>query len=166
MKTVFRKKCKNFFIEEKSKRLYQYRYLNSLFDSKQFSIKSLILLQDKIEKIINLFLCKLDYIGLNRLMYEIERRGIYTNNLKENISKLLKNCFIFIENKLNKFIKPANIHIISKKPLERVQIDIAYFKNKLNLNVKELENKYLLNLMDYFSKFSQGYILNNKTSKK
>ena len=95
-------------------------------------------------------------------MYEIERRGIYTNNLKDVISKLLKNCVVCLENKLNNSIKPANIQIVSKKPLERFQINITYFKNKLN--IKELENKYLLNLTDHFSIFSQGCILNNKTS--
>lgn len=77
MKTIFRKKCKKYFIEEKSKRLYQYRYLKSLFNSKQYLIKSLILLKDEIEKIIILFHCKLGHIGLNRLMYEIEQRYIY-----------------------------------------------------------------------------------------
>ena len=32
--------------------------------------------------------------------------------------------------KLKKFVKPANIQIISKKPLEHVEIDITYFTKK------------------------------------
>lgn len=44
--------------------------------------------------------------------------------------------------KLNNFIKPANKQIISRFPLDRVQIDITYFLNKIN--IKELQNKYLL----------------------
>ena len=35
--------------------------------------------------------------------------------------------------KLNKFIKADNIQIISKKPLERVEIDIKYFGKKIEL---------------------------------
>ena len=65
-------------------------------------------------------------------------------------------------NKLNNYIKPSNVQIISKAPLERVQIDITYFKSKLN--IKEIENKYLLNLTDHFGKFSKGYIIDNKSS--
>ena len=64
--------------------------------------------------------------------------------------------------KLNNFIKPANKQIISRFPLDRVQLDITYFRNKIN--IKELQNKYLLTLIDHFSKFSQAYVLNNKTS--
>ena len=35
--------------------------------------------------------------------------------------------------KLNKYIKPNNIQIISKFPLERVQADITYIIKMLNL---------------------------------
>ena len=76
------------------------------------------------------------------LQYEIIRRGLYINNLT--------NCNLCIIHKLNRFIKPPNIQIISRRPLERIQIDITYFNNKIEL--EELEDKYLLNFIDHFSK--------------
>ena len=68
--------------------------------------------------------------------------------------------FICLTNKLNKYIKPDNVQIISHKPLERVQIDITYFNNKLDLD--ELRNKYLLNFTDHFSKYCKGFLIDNK----
>lgn len=89
-----------------------------------------------------------DIIGLNRLLFEIERRDIYANNLKIEIENIKKNCAIYVIHKLNNFIKPANKQIISRFPLDRVQIDITYFGNKIK--IKELQNKYLLTLIDHF----------------
>lgn len=125
-------------------------------------INSIILINEEIEKIITLFHNELGHIGINRLLFEIERRGKYINNLKIEIENIIKKCTVCVINKLNHFIKPANKQIISRFPLDRVQIDITYFLNKIN--IKELENKYLLTLIDHFSKFSQSYVLNNKTS--
>lgn len=78
------------------------------------------------------------------------------------IKNIINNCNICIIHKLNKFMKSANIQIISKYPLERIQIDIIYFKNKFEL--AELENKYLLNFIEHFSKYAKGYLVNNKES--
>ena len=104
------------------------------------------------------------HIGINRLLFEIERRGIYVNNLKIEIENIIKNCAVCVIYKLNNFIKPENKQIISRFPLDRVQIDITYFHNKIK--IKELQNKYMLTLIEHFSKFSQAYVLNNKTSEK
>ena len=43
--------------------------------------------------------------------------------------------------KFTKFIKPQNIQILSKYPLEKVIADISYFNNKFDL--EEIKNKYL-----------------------
>ena len=96
------------------------------------------------------------------LQYEILRRGIYINNLTKIIKETIKKCSICIMNKLNRFVKPANIQIISKKPLERVEIDITYFKKKIDL--LELKEKYLLNFTDHFSMFAKCYIIKDKAS--
>ena len=61
-----------------------------------------------------------------------------------------------------KFIKPNNIQIISKFPLERVQADLTYF-NK-NFEFFDIKEKYLLNFVDHFSKYAKSYLLDDKTS--
>ena len=47
--------------------------------------------------------------------------------------------------------------------MERLQIDIIYFSKKIEL--EEIQNKYLVNFTDHFSKLAKGYITNNKTYK-
>ena len=64
--------------------------------------------------------------------------------------------------KLNKFIKPDNIQITSKKLLERIEVDITYFGKKIELI--DLKNKYLLNFTDHFSKLAKCFLIEDKTS--
>ena len=96
------------------------------------------------------------------LQYEIIRRGLYINNITNIIKDIVKNCSLCIIHKLNRFIKPPNIQIISRRPLERIQLDITYFNNKIEL--EELEDKYLLNFIDHFSKMASCYLIEDKTS--
>ena len=102
------------------------------------------------------------HIGINRLLYEIERRGLFCNKISKKIEEIIKKCSICIINKLNTYIKPMNTQIISHKPLERVQIDLTYFNKKLEL--EEIRDNYLLNFTDHFSKFCKGFLIQNKTS--
>ena len=67
------------------------------------------------------------------LKFEIERRGLFINKLTYLIKESVENCKICQIHKLNKFIKPETIQILSYKPLKRVQADITYFSNKANL---------------------------------
>ena len=54
------------------------------------------------------------------LQFEIERRGLFINKLTYLIKESVENCKICQIHKLNKFIKPETIQILSYKPLERV----------------------------------------------
>ena len=92
--------------------------------------------------------------------FEIERRGLFINKLTYLIKLTIENCKICQIHKLNKFIKPGAIQILSYKPLERVQADITYFSTKIDLC--EIQNKYLLNFTDHFSKFAKAYLIDNK----
>lgn len=103
-KCDFRKSSKKFYIDI-NKRLYQTRTIISLFEGQQYIINSLILLEIEIEPIVNLFHIKLGHLGINVLMYEIERRGLYINRLLEYCKKIIKNCKICIVHKLNKYTK-------------------------------------------------------------
>ncbi len=163
-KNDFRKSCKKFIINKENRRLYEYRKFIYLFNGKVYIIKSLILLEDEVNKIINLVHNKFLHIGVRMLQYEIEHRVLYfnINNITSLIKQCINNCSLCLMHKLNKYIIPDNIQIISNKPLERVQVDITFFKNKLD--VPELQYKYLLNFTDHFSKFSKCYLIENKTT--
>jgi len=89
------------------------------------------------------------------LQHEIIRRGLYINKITDLIKNVLKHCGICAIHKLNKYIKPKNVQILSKYPLERVQADLTYFHKKIELY--ELKEKYLLNFVDHFSKFTKSY---------
>ena len=108
-------------------KLYQIRKINNYFDGRLMIIKSLIILNSEINEILEIFHSSLCHIGIHRLQYEVERRGLFIHNITDDIKKYTKNCEVCITHKYNKFLKPANIQILSKKPLERIQIDITYF---------------------------------------
>ena len=67
MKNEFGKKCKNYYIDKKSKRLFQIRKIQSIFEGKAYLINSLIFLADEANNIINLFHIELNHIGINLL---------------------------------------------------------------------------------------------------
>ena len=82
-------------------RLFKYRKILSNFDNKNYIIESMILLEDESKKIIEIFHEKLGHIGINRLIFEIERRGLFINNIANEIQNVVKNCSICLTNKLN-----------------------------------------------------------------
>ena len=122
----------------------------------------MILLEDECTKIIEIFHQNLGHIGINRLIFEIERRGLFINNISKKTKSIVKNCIFCNQNKLNKFVKPNNLQIISNHPLERVLLDLTFSNNKID--IEDLKNKYLLNFTDHFSKFCKGYLIDNKFS--
>ena len=75
------------------------------------------------------------------MQFEIERRYLYINNLTAIIKNIVENWNLYNMHKFTKFIKPQNIQILSKYPLEKVIADISYFNNKFDL--EEIKNKYL-----------------------
>lgn len=95
------------------------------------------------------------------LQQEIIRRGLYINNITDLIKNILKHCDKCIIHKLNKYIKPKNVQILSNHPIERVQADLTYFNKRIELY--ELKEKYLINSVDYFSKFTKSYLIENKS---
>ena len=60
----------------------------------------------------------LGHLGINRLNYEIFRRGYYWNNMSIDIRKYVGKCVICITHKLGTKYKPNNKQIISCFPLE------------------------------------------------
>lgn len=112
-KTDYKRSIKTNFLNE-DKRLYQYRKIISVFDNKIYIIKSMILLEDEITKIIKIFHQNLEHIGINRLIIEIEYRGLFINNIAKKTKTIVKNCIICNQNIINKFVKPNNLQINQK----------------------------------------------------
>ena len=124
-------------------------------------IRCLILLDTEVYEI-KIFHKELNHLGINMLQHEIISRGLYINKITDLIKNLLKHYDIYIIHKLNKYIKPKNVQILSNHPLERVQVDLTYFNKKIELY--ELKEKYLLNFVDHFSKFTKSYLIENKSA--
>ena len=48
------------------------------------------------------------HLGINRLDYEIRRRGLYWNNLSRDVKLYVNNCVVCTKTKLNFSHKPFN----------------------------------------------------------
>ena len=113
-------------------------------------------------EIIKLFNKDLNHLGINMFQHEIIKRGLYINKISDLIKNVLKHCDICIIHKLNKYIKLKNVQILSNHPLERVQTNLTYFNKKIESY--ELIEKYLLDFVDHFSKFTKLYLIKNKSA--
>ena len=85
----------------------------------------MIFFEDEAKDIIEFFHKNFLHIGIRMLQFEIERRALFINKITYLIKECVANCKICQIHKLNKFIKPETIQIISYKPLERVEADIT-----------------------------------------
>ena len=128
----FWEKCKTYFIA-KNNRLYKQRTINNPFNGKTYLLSSLILFEEEAIYIIKYFHTILMHIGTRTLQIEIKRRNLYINNSTERIKECVETCAISTMNKLNKYIKPINIQIISKYPLEGERQILPIVIKMLNL---------------------------------
>ena len=100
------------------------------------------------------------HINYKRLVNQIITDGFYFKNIYRKAEKFCKECEICITNKCIVFKKPANNPIISNSPLEKIQLDITYLPKELIPN--DSKAKYLLTIIDHFSKYGEVYILEAK----
>ena len=133
------------------------------FDHSEKEINVIIILEEEKTNLIESIHKGLGHIGINRTQYEIFRRGYYWNNMSVDINNFIKKCIICTSSNANIQINPINKQIVSYHPLERIELDITslskiYPKNKS-------EYKYLLCIVDHFSKFAKTYLQISKESK-
>lgn len=102
--------------------------------------------------------------GIKYIINEFKSKNLYCKGLESNIINYIKNCKVCSQNKNNIFVKPPNKQIISKYPMERILLDITYLTYKDNKN--NCIKKYILNIVDHFSKFDYSFVQNSKSSKK
>ena len=108
----------------------------------------------------------LNYVHYNNLHLKKDRMAARIFNLgyfwfgfTEDIDKCIKNCGKYhCECKVEKIHKKPKI-IISKRPHIRYQANIWNLSDSLKIN-----NNYILDVIDHFSKWSISYLLKNKES--
>ena len=116
-------------------------------------INSIIIFEEEKINLIESIHKRLGHIGINRTKYEIFRCGYYWNNMSVDVNNFITKFIICTRCNANIQIKLINKQIVSYHPLERIELDITslskiYPKNKS-------EYKYLLCIVDHFSKFAK-----------
>jgi transposase InsO family protein len=77
------------------------------------------------------------------------------------LKNFIRKCIICTQNKKNIFKKPAIIQIIPNGPRDVYQMDITEIPKQL---IKNDDYRYLLCIIDKFSKLAQCYLLKNKNA--
>ena len=150
---------------------------NNLFIKYYDKKSSLAKVNKTLKKYLNYKLCKIPFVqDLNSFIYNIHKNLLHRNNkdlqkelIKKNIffkgiTKVIKNvctnCKICNLKKNTKFYKKERAKIlIFNQPKIRYVSDLTDVPSDLSHNSKF---KYILNIVDHFFKFCQGYLLINK----
>lgn len=93
------------------------------------------------------------------LAKDILSSGYYFCNIYRKWKFYTSNCVVCIQNKKNNFKKPEVIQIIPNGPKDTYQIDLTEIPEEIRFEEGE---RYLLSIIDVFSKFGYNYILNTK----
>lgn len=92
---------------------------------------------------------------------EFIRRKIYYYGFTIDIKYVISKCSICLQKNSNYYKRPPSKSIIFDAPKDRYVLDITELPNNFdNIN----NNKYLLNIIDHFSKLCKSYALKNKKS--
>ena len=85
--------------------------------------------------------------------------GFYIKIVYSICKAIIKDCIYCNQNRKNIFQKPLPIQIIPKGPSDVFQLDITDIPLKLQTDEYA---KYLLSIIDTFSKYGYKYIISNK----
>ena len=159
-KQIFRKKCYSYDIDNNN-RLIKRILTTDLINNKKYLRENIVIpnkLVDDLVNIYHIFNGHKDYLNLGK---DIIDAGYYIKNLYATCKKIIKECIYCNQNRKNIFRKPAIIQILPKGPRDVYQLDLTDIPNKLQTDQNA---KYLLSVIDTFSKFAYNYILSNKRS--
>lgn len=104
-----------------------------------------------------------NHCGIAGTKFIIDSQNIYWIDMMNDIKKYIKNCLTC--NKVKKFEKKDKIPcktILSKGPRDRYVIDLWHLPAELNSKFSNY--RYILDVIDHFSKYTQSYLLNSKES--
>ena len=134
-----------------------------IYLTKKKELNCIIILEKEKNKLISCIHIGLGHLGINRLQYEIFRRGYYWYGMTKDIINYVHSCILCTEIKLNKPVKPINKQIISYYPMERIVMDLTYLKKLYSKNNSKYN--YIFCLTDHFSKMSKTYLTITKEAK-
>ena len=160
-KKDFRESIKDYYIDQKTKRL-KIKYRD--YSSKEY-IKKDYFVAFQIEK--NNIVKRLHDESIHKgqkSLYLLIRNGNYWwYGIYEDVKDYIKKCSICQQ--LHKSVnrKPDIKQIITKGPRERYVVDLVEINEEIQDSNKVY--KYILNIIDHYSKLVGSYLLNKKTAK-
>ena len=105
---------------------------------------------------------KCGHKGINTLYNLIRESDFYWSGIYNDIVNYVNKCKICQATHTSKYKSPINLQIISNKPKERYVVDITEIDE--NIRDKKYKFKYILNIIEHFTKLCGSYLLINKTS--
>lgn len=108
---------------------------------------------------IYLYHIKNGHKGYYNLINDIINDGFYIRGIYGKCKNAIRNCIVCNQNRKNIFKKPSVVQIVPQGPKDCYQVDLTDIPSKLQTDDNE---KYLLNIIDTFSKCAGSYILPNK----
>ena len=159
-KKDFKDSCRNYFIDKSTKRL-KIKFYDTTITQKKYKEYYIPYQSEKIQ-IIKYLHEKTIHKGEKSLYELIKQQDYWWYGIYEDVQNYIKNCKICQQTHKMMGRKPQISQIISKGPRERYVVDLVDIKE--NLIDKSHSFKYILNIIDHYSKLVGSYLLIKKTS--
>ena len=160
-KKDFKDACKNYFIDEKTDRL-KIKFLDSGVKDKAYK-EYFIAYQIEKNQIIKRLHEQTLHKGEIALYELIKQQNYWWTNIYKDVKNYINNCEICQQLHKNKGRKPEIKQIISKGPRERYVVDLVDITDNIDDNKREF--RYIMNIIDHYSKLVGSYLVRKKTAK-
>ena len=98
--------------------------------------------------------------GIGTLYYLVKNQNFWWNNIYKDTKEFISSCYICQSLHQSSFNKPDIKQILTNKPRDRYVMDLTDIKP--NINDKKYNFKYILNIIDHYSKLTGSYLLVKK----
>ena len=119
------------------------------------NVNNVIGLIEKIHKLIN-------HQSYSKIKEKIKEFNIYYKGISYDSLNITNLCKVCIQNNAVFYKREPCKQIIMSKPKDRYLMDLTYIPIEL---IENNQYKYILNVIDHFSKFLFSYLLINKNTK-
>ena len=173
-KHTFRISCYNYEINDNLQLCFKYSYDKKQEKNKKFknnrhilkkeneyelriipNVNNVIGLIEKIHKLIN-------HQSYSKIKEKIKEFNIYYKGISYDSLNITNLCKVCIQNNAVFYKREPCKQIIMSKPKDRYLMDLTYIPIEL---IENNQYKYILNVIDHFSKFLFSYLLINKNAK-
>ena len=147
--------------EYNNNQLYNNRIINDSITNKKIVKKYRIPKSYEINEILIKAHDKRNHGGIYATTYFINQSNLYWINMTHDIKNHISNCLTYME--LNKNCKNSLSTcktILSKGLRDSYVVDLCYLPQELNS--KYTNYKYVLDIYDHFSKYTNSFLLNSK----